>query len=82
MKYTKYILLIIVLLLGTTVLFSDTTIPAVKETIVKDGITYTLKTRSTIKAKLMDKVYVKGKKKQLELKNNKWSLKDKVAVIE
>ena len=82
MKYTKYILLIIVLLLGTTVLFSDTTISAVKETIIKDGVTYTLKTRSSIKAKLMDKVYVKGKAKVIELKDNKWSLKDKVAVIE
>ncbi len=43
-----------------------------KETIIKDGVTYTLKTRSSIKAKLMDKVYIKGKVKKIELKDNKW----------
>ena len=67
--------LFIFFLLLTPLLFAQST--TVKETIIKDGITYTLKTRSKIKAKLMDKVYVKGKEKQLELKNNKWTLKNK-----
>lgn len=50
---------------------------AEKETIVKDGVTYTLKQRNEFKKKLMNKVYIKGKKKYLKLEDNKWVLEDK-----
>ena len=51
--------------------------PTKKETIVKDGITYALKERSSIKDKCIKHVIVKGKNKKLVLENNQWVLKDK-----
>ncbi|GEM_PF-5892699 len=80
MDKLKYTLLFLLL---TPLLFAETLItPLAKETIIKNGITYTLKSRSPIKARLMSgNVYIKNKKQSIVLENNVWKVKA-MAVIE